>query len=180
MGNIPRNHEVVRAIRSLGREVKLAIKEANQNAAKRLARGDYAGAQSLIEVAKAISDFGNEVKTVHGRWKSLRLGGHGPGQKKASRTPLWEFYRPILQALVALGGDATRKEIEARLEETIGGSLKEGDHVTNTRGIPRWKIMVGRARKHMIAEGFVTGENLLRWRITGKGEQAAKSGVKSR
>ena len=180
MANIPRNHEVTQAIRTLGREVQLATKEANQFAAKRLARGDYAGAQALIEVAKAISDFGNEVKTVHGRWKSLRSAGHKPRLKKGSQTPLWEFYRPILQALAALGGNATRKEIEAKLEDVIGGSLKEGDCVTNTRGIPRWKIMVGRARKHMIAEGFVTGENLLRWKITNKGEQAAKNGVKGK
>ena len=106
--------------------------------------------------------------------------GHTSAQKKLSNTPLWEFYRPILQALVALGGDATRKQIEAQLDETIAGILKEGDCVTNARGVPRWKIMVRRARKHMIAEGFVTGENLLRWKITSKGEQAAKSGVKSR
>lgn len=180
MGTIPRNHDVAQAIRSLGREVKLAIKEANQHAAKRLARGDYAGAQSLIETAKAIADFGNEVKTIHGRWRSLRSTAHKPGRKKGDQTALWELYRPILQALVALGGNATRKEIEARLEETIGGTLKEGDLTTNGRGIPRWKIMVGRARKHMIAEGFVSGENLLRWKITSKGEHAAKSGVKSR
>ena len=80
----------------------------------------------------------------------------------------------------SLGGEATRKEIEAKLEETLASSLKEGDFVTNAHGVPRWKVMVGRARKHMIAEGFVTGENLLRWKITSKGEQAAKSGVKGR
>jgi hypothetical protein len=40
--------------------------------------------------------------------------------------------------------------------------------------------MVGRARKHMITESFVTWENLLRWKITSKGEQAAKSGVKGK
>jgi hypothetical protein len=38
----------------------------------------------------------------------------------------------------------------------------------------------GRARKPMIAEGFVVVENMLRWRITSKGEQAAKSGTKGR
>jgi restriction system protein len=180
VASIPRTHQVLQAIRSLGREVKLATKEANQSAAKRLARGDYAGAQSLIEVAKAISEFGNEVKAVHRRWKALRSAGRKLGKKRGDQTPLWEFYRPILQALVSLGGNATRKEIEAKLEETIGGSLKESDCITNSRGIPRWKIMVGRARKHMIAEGFVTGENLLRWKITAKGEQAAKSGVKAK
>src|SRR5206468_1736688 len=100
--------------------------------------------------------------------------------KKHSRTPLWEFYRPILQALVALGGEASRKEIEDKLEAAIQGTLKEGDLVANARGVPRWKIMVGQARQHMITEGFVTGDNLLRWKITNKGEQAAKSGVKGK
>ena len=66
------------------------------------------------------------------------------------------------------------------MEETIGSVVKEGDFTTNGRGVPRWKVMVGRAKKHMIAEGFVTRENLLRWKITNKGEQAAKGGVKAR
>jgi hypothetical protein len=180
MANIPRNHEVTKAIRSLSRQTSLATREANQLAAKRLARGDYAGAQSLINVAQAISAFGNEVLGLNGRWREVRSTSKGPKKGKDSRTPLWEFYRPILQALVALGGDATRKDIEGKLEETLAGSLKEGDLVTNAHGLPRWKVIVGRARKHMIAEGFVMGENLLRWKITSKGEQAAKSGVKGK
>ncbi len=180
MVRVPRGHEVTRAIRLLGREVKLATKEANKLAAKRLDRGDYTEVQSLIEVAKAICEFGNEVNALHGRWRGLRLRGHESTNKKDNRTPLWEFYRPILQTLVALGGEASRKEIEDKLEGAIQGTLKEGDLVANARGVPRWKIMVGRARQHMIAEGFVTGENLLRWKITNKGEQAGKSGLKSK
>ncbi|HPM82483.1 MAG TPA: winged helix-turn-helix domain-containing protein [Candidatus Anammoximicrobium sp.] len=110
----------------------------------------------------------------------LRVGGQQPRQTKGSQTPLWEFYRPVLQALTALGGNATRKEIEAHLEGTITHTLKDGDFVANSRGVPRWKIMVGRARKPMISEGFVTGDNLLRWKITSKGEQAAKIGMKAK
>lgn len=180
MAQVPRNQEVTRAIRSLARQTKLATKEVNQLAAKRLARGDYAGAQSLIGVAQAISAFGNEVAALGGRWREVRSAGKGPKKGKDEQTPLWEFYQPILQALVSLGGDATRKEIEKKLEEALANRLKEGDSAANTRGVPRWKVMVGRARKHMIAEGFVTGENPLRWKITSKGEQAAKSGVKGK
>ncbi len=180
MAQVPRHQEVMKAIRSLARQTQLATKEANQTAAKRLARGDYVGAQSLINVAQAISAFGNEVSALNSRWREVRAVGKGPKKEKNSQTPLWEFYRPILQALVAIGGDATREDIEGKLEETLAGSLKAGDLVTNAHGLPRWKVMVGRARKHMIAEGFVTGENLLRWKITSKGEQAAKSGVKGK
>ena len=160
MAQVPRSHEVVKAIRSLARQTRLATKQANQLAAKRLARGDYAGAQSLITAAQAISAFGDEVLRLNSRWKDIRSAGKEPKTAKDSQTPLWEFYRPILQALAALGGEATRKGIEEKLEETLASSLKEGDLVTNAHGVPRWKVMVGRARKHMIAEGFVTGEEL--------------------
>jgi len=180
MAQVPRNQEVMRAIRSLGRQSRLATKEVNQQAARRLARGDYAGAQSLIEVAQAISAFGNEVLALNGRWREVRSAGKGPKKGKDTQTPLWEFYRPILQAIVSLGGEATRKQIEGKLQETLTSSLKEGDSVTNAHGVPRWTIMVRRARKHMIAEGFVTGDNPLKWKITSKGEQAAKSGVKGK
>lgn len=180
MAQVPRYQEVTKGIRSLARQTKLATKEANQMAAKRLARGDYAAAQTLIVVAQAISAFRNEILGLHRRWREVRSTGRNPKASKNNQTPLWEFYRPILQAIVDLGGDATRKDIEGKLEETLPASLKDGDLVANARGLPRWKVMVGRARKHMIAEGFVNGEHALRWRITSKGEQAAKSGVKGK
>jgi len=180
MAKVPRAHEVTRAIRSLARQTKLATKGTNQLAAKRLARGDYAGAQSLMALAQAISAFGSEVLALNNRWKEVRSVGKEPTKGKDNQTLLWEFYRPILQALVSLGGEATRKDIEGRLDESLAESLKEGDFVTNARGVPRWKLMIGRAKKHMITEGFVTGENLLKWKITSKGEQAAKSGVKGK
>lgn len=179
MATPPRSKQVRQTIRSLSREIKLAIKEANQAAAKRLARGDYGGAQSLMDMAKAISEFNAEVKALARRWNGIRSHGQ-EGKERSSRTPEWELYRPILQALVSLGGDATRKDIEDKLEETVGSNFKAGDLATNSRGMPRWKVMVGRSRKHMIEQGFVSGENLLRWKITGKGEQAAKSGIKGK
>ena len=180
MAQVPRSREVTKAIRSLVRQTQLATKEANQLAAKRLARGDYAGAQSLISVAQAISAFGSEVLGLNGRWREVRSAGKAPKKGKDAQTPLWEFYRPILQTLLSLGGEATRTDIEGKLEETLASSLKEGDIVTNAQGTPRWKIMVKRARKPMIAEGFISEESPFKWKITSKGELAAKSGGKTR
>lgn len=112
MAKLPRSHEVTQAIRSLVREIKLSTKATNQLAAKRLSRGDYVSAQSLIEKAKAISEFGGEAKSLFSKWKSLRSSGQKGGQSKGTETPLWEFYRPILQALAALGGIASRSVSE--------------------------------------------------------------------
>ena len=179
MAKLPRSHEVTQAIRSLAREIKLSTKATNQLAAKRLARGDYAAAQSLIEKAKATAEFGEEAKSLFSKWRILRSSGQKGGQRKGTETPLWEFYRPILQALAALGGIASRNEIESKLEETLRGNLKDGDQALNAQGVPRWKIMVRRARKHMIKEGFITGEIPFKWKITSKGDQAAKTVLKT-
>ncbi len=180
MPKIPRRSEVRKAIASLTREVRLAVKDVNQHAGRLLGRGDYVGAQALIDVAKSISQFGEEVKSLKSRWNEACGAARVAGGKNADQTPLWEFYRPILRALVAVGGEAKRTEIEAELEGKIENTLKEGDFVKNARGIPRWKRMIGRARKQMVAEGFVADRSGTKWEITRKGEQAAKSGVKGK
>lgn len=172
MAKIPRSVQVVKAIRALRRELKATVRATNKLAAKRLTRGDYAGAQAMIESAQGVSAFDREVASLQSRWKGLRSATEPTS--KNDLTPLWEYYQPILHALVALGGTATRQEIEKQLEATVEGWLKEGDLVANTRGIPRWKQLVGRARKHMTAEGFLENGPGREWRITKKGEQAAK------
>ena len=48
MAQVPRHEEVMKAIRSLTRQTRLATKEANQMAAERLARGDYAERTSRL------------------------------------------------------------------------------------------------------------------------------------
>ena len=84
MAQVPRNQEVIRRFVCLSRQIRLATKETNQLAAKRLARGDYAGAQSLIEMAQSISTFGNEVSALNGRWREIRKAGKGPKPGKNS------------------------------------------------------------------------------------------------
>ncbi|MEX2214988.1 MAG: hypothetical protein WD768_12715 [Phycisphaeraceae bacterium] len=172
MAKIPRRNEVLRAIRAVAREVKMATKEVNQQAAKRLARGDYVAAQSLIDTAKTVATFSAEVAELQRKWRDVGAGVSKDGGK-SQQTPMWEFYRPILRALVALNGDANLKLIIGQLEEGVSDWLKEGDFTPNTRGIPRWQVMVRRARKVMTKEGFLSGEHKQRWIITKKGEQAA-------
>ena len=174
MAKIPRSQQVSKALRSLRRELKSSVKETNRRAAKRLGKGDYAGAQRLIEIAQSIAAFDQEVAGMNSRWRGLRSGGKMEEYSKDTATPLWEYYQPVLQALVALGGSATRREIEERLATSLPTGLTDGDLANNAKGIPRWKQMVGRSRKHMIREGFLANEKGFRWKITAKGEQAAK------
>lgn len=180
MPNIPHSQEVGSAIKSLRKEVRSAVKAINQQAAKRLARGDYAGAQALIETAQSVSVFDGEVAALQARWREVRSVGKKKYGTKAAVTPLWEYYQPILQAITTLDGAATRREIEAELEGKIDGKLKEGDFAPNSRGTPRWKVMISRAHKHMIREGFITDGHGFKWEITRKGTQAASKATKKK
>lgn len=174
MSRIPRSVHVARALRALRREIKAAVSETNNQVAKRLSRGDYAAAQEMIDMAQSLSTFEREIASLQSRWKEVRFGGKAPARERNNATPLWEFYQPILESLVALGGTGTREEIERQLEGMIEGRLKQGDFATNSRGVPRWRVLVGRARKHMVAEGFLVDEKGREWKISKKGEQAAK------
>lgn len=174
MAKALRKVRVAKAIRTLRNELRTAIAATNKQAAKRLTQGDYAAAQEMIEAAKTVAAFDREVVALQSRWKGLHLGGSARRGKKDA-TPLWEYYQPILQALVALGGTATQQGIEKQLEGSAGSWLKEADLVANVRGIPRWKNLVRQARKHMLSEGFLENVHGREWRISRKGEQAAKA-----
>src|SRR6266849_2685607 len=98
MTKVPAAGGVERAIRNVKREIKASLKQIHHNASKLLSRGNYAGAQALVDVARIVDSFEGEVETLREKWRSLR-GGSGSGVAKGERTPLWEYYRPILQAL---------------------------------------------------------------------------------
>ena len=69
-----------------------------------LSKGSYDRAESLVNVAKSIDTFRIEVESLHTRWKEIKGGPQGTA--KAPQTPLWEYYQPILEALVDLDGAA--------------------------------------------------------------------------
>ena len=94
-------------------------------------------------------------------------------------TALWEYYEPVLRALESLGGEATRREIEQRVEPELTSLLKPGDRRTMARGNPRWKVMVSRARKHLVREGFLEEATGVKWRITPAGRRVARGEIQT-
>ena len=123
---------------------------------------------------KASKAYLAEVKALQKRQRNLR-GGTGGRVKTAKNEQhaLWEYYQPILKALMAIGGEATRAQIETKFSEMLQGWFQQGDEETMAGGRPRWKVMIGRAKKTMLAEGFVEAPNIMKWSITQNGRKAA-------
>ncbi len=155
MKRLPRSGEVDQAIRGVVREVKLALKELNHEAATLLARGDYEGAKAMMQTGELLNEFQNRVSALQGEWRALRGAVKPERPPKEEITPLWKYYQPISKALVEAGGKAKRRDLEQAVESLLQSEFAPGDLVLNTRGEPRWKVMLRRARRPMTKEGFL-------------------------
>jgi Mrr N-terminal domain len=172
VNRIPGHREVDRALKQVAREVRSALKEINQQAGRLVTRGDYSAAEALVDVGRSVTKFGAEVDSLHLRWRELQQAE--PGQVSSDRTPLWEYYRPLLQALVALGGEATLSDLEEKVEPILTSVLNPGEMMVMSGGKLSWKKAVSRARRHMVKEGFLEDHSGLRWRISSQGKRVAE------
>ena len=139
-----------------------------------LSKGRYARAESLVKVAKSVDTFRVEVASLHTQWKEIKGGPQGTA--KTPQTPLWEYYQPILQALVDFAGAARISEIESAVGLLMKNRLVEGDLSSMARGRVRWQVMIRRARKHMVKEGLLDSDTGVEWKITQQGRKAAAAG----
>ena len=89
------------------------------------------------------------------------------------QTPLWEYYQPILQALIDLAGTARIAEIESAVRLLMKDRLVKGDLSSMAKGRARWQVMIRRARKHMVKEGLLDSDTGMEWKITQQGRKAA-------
>lgn len=175
MPSLPSRRKTDRAIADAMHAVKATIKEANRVAGRLVAKGNYQAAEGLVALAKGADLFQAEISTLRSRWREVAYGKPAHTQGKVQRTPLWEYYKPILAALQALNGTATRQDLEKHLETSIPPILKSGDLQVNAHGKPRWKVMVRRARKSMIQEKFIEPGNGKKWVVTAAGRKALET-----
>jgi hypothetical protein len=171
MTKIPQAKKVRQSLRAVKAAAKNARKGLNNLASERMSRGDYAGAETLVARGKEIIRFESEVDLLIERWGDLSGGGNRREAKAV--TPLWNYYQPILRALVQLGGVARVRDLETAIEPLLSSALLPQDRSPMASGRERWQVMVQRACKPMVAEGWLEGKGPV-WRITQSGRQAAQ------
>ena len=82
-------------------------------------------------------------------------GSRKSDSSRGPSTPLWGYYQPSLKALVAVGGSARRAELEPDVHELMADCFQAADEETMARGQTRWQVMIRRARKHLVEEGWI-------------------------
>lgn len=175
MKKVPNAGTVTRAIKAVTQATKRTRRSVNSAAAKRMAKGDYPGAEAFAAKGKEILQFEEEVAALLRRWKTIQ--GGGKVSPKGPVTPLWQYYQPVLQALVQAGGTARREELEPAVERLMANVLQARDHDLLPRGRERWREMVRRTHRPLVAEGWLDKKGGLTWRITEAGRKAAERGT---
>ena len=175
MKPIPCAGEVAQALKASETTVKEAIRQLNRTAGTLMAKGDYSGAEALAFRGRKMLEFQARVHELRRAWKEIRSGASGSAGEP--KTPLWFYYQPILKALVEAGGSAQRSELEPAVRVILGSKLRPSDETLMAGGRTRWQVMIQRARKHMVSEGWLETGRGSRWRITKEGRRVAKEGV---
>lgn len=175
MTRIPNNRGVDRALHSLRVELRTALKGVDRTAGQIMAKGDYAGAEALAGKGREVREFTTQVEELRKRWRAVSGRGSSDGKKLSStRTPLWTYYQPILRALRDAGGEARRTDLESLVERILAATLQPADRDQMSGGRERWKVMIHRARRHLVAEGWIEDRSGATWHITAAGRKAAE------
>lgn len=173
MKKIPFETEVLRALRGAKAAVWKAVKGSNQLAGQVLAKGRYEEAEALVARARRVKEFEAELDGLRRRWREVRQVAKGRAPEQQPKTPLWAFYQPILRALLEAGGQATRRDLEPVVGRLAADQLQPGDRAPMAGGRERWQVMIQRARKHLVGEGWIEAHPGKPWRITPAGRRAA-------
>jgi Mrr N-terminal domain len=147
------------------------MKGLNQVASQRMGKGDYVTAQRLATKGTQVHEFLSEVDRLRTRWSEVCERGE---VSKKPITALWLYYQPILRALANLGGQGRRSDLEAQVERTMATSFQSGDRVPLAGGRERWRVMIQRARKPLLAERWIERGGGPTWRITDAGRKVAE------
>lgn len=175
MKRIPHSREVAKAMRTLKAAVKVAWKGVNRAAGKVVAKGDYGAGEDLAARGRKVKEFLGSVDALDREWRALAHGSATVGRKPSpARLPQWEYYQPILQALVELGGEARKSEFEPVVERLVGSRLQASDRELMSGTRERWRVMVHRARRHLRTEGWIMDGVGAVWRLTADGRRAAQ------
>lgn len=161
-------NEVNIAFEILLEEIEIVANQLNESGAEAFRSGDYDRARKAIEEATRLAEFREKVKALQREWVGLISGSlktHQPGRRRADkgrlerglRTPEEVFQRPILEALVELGGSAPSGEVLERVGAKMKSALNQYDLEplpSDPRSV-RWKNTAQWCRNTLVREGLM-------------------------
>jgi len=178
-------NEVNAAFELLLEEIETVANSLNEAGAEAFRSGDYGRARQAIEAATRLAEFREKVKALQREWALLSAQGLKALPRKAAqrgrrrlpkgrRTPEDAFRRPILEALVELGGSARTGDVLDLVGQKMKDVLTHHDWEplsSNPRSI-RWRKTAQWCRYMLVREGLMKGDSPYGiWEISEKGRE---------
>jgi hypothetical protein len=164
------SRDVLSAFEILLEEIEAEIEFVNGVGAKGFETSDYEKAREALERAGRLSSFRDKVVTLRSEWQGLmalagaqedeetRLARRKLGRlRRGLRTTESDYYRPILETLVAMGGSGRVGEVLDRVFVEMKPVLRDVDlePLTSDPDNPRWRNAAQWARNSMVNEGLL-------------------------
>jgi hypothetical protein len=162
-----KGNEVNTAFEILLEEIELVANNVNDEGAAAFKAGSYDAARQAIEEAIRLADFREKIKALQKEWASLaakrppreaRKRRPGKGRlPRGLRTPENSFRRPMLEALVELGGTAPIAEVLDLVGEKMKAVLNEYDlkPLSKDPKSIRWRNTAQWCRDTLVREGLM-------------------------
>ena len=186
------SNEVNTAFEILIEEIELVANNLNEEGAKAIKAGSYDVARRLMDEAERLADFREKVRALQKEWASLQPR-HSSSVTYASRkvtnskarlprglrTPEDAFRRPILEALVELGGEANLNEILDLVGVKMKATLTQYDFqsLRSSPRSPRWRNTAQWCRNKLVRDGLMRADSPYGiWAISEAGRRALQDG----
>lgn len=165
-------------------ELDREVGQVREAGARAFESGHYELVQQQSERAQWIEEFRGRVIALRDDWErpATARRRRGQGEEGSGRprtrtrhgeaTPTVQYHRPILRALVELGGSARADDVLQRVEREMRPTLKPRDYETvpSDPNLPRWRNQAQWARNTLREDGRI--EEVARngiWEISDKG-----------
>jgi restriction system protein len=151
-------------------EIEQVANGINEAGSEAFRKGAYDEAYRMIEIAMRVVEFREKVKALHEEWKIISAS-HIPEPKRERRlaarlerglrTGVDAFRRPILEALVELGGRAEASKVLELVENKMRDILNDYDYqpLPSNPEMIRWCKTAHWCRFTMVREGLLKGDS---------------------
>jgi hypothetical protein len=177
-------NEVNAAFDILLKEIEHVVDSLKDEGAAALKAGDFSSAQRAAEKAKQLYEFQGKVKALQREWISLetrrqpylmKVRRSNSGRlPRGLRTPEEAFRRPILEALVELGGRASASLVLDRVGRKMANVLTQHDRqpLPSRKDEMRWQNSARWCRNTLVSEGLLkSGSPKGIWEISEAGRK---------
>jgi restriction system protein len=175
-------------------EIEAEIDLVTRAGARAMEGRDFESAHDALQRAGQLTAFRERADALQREWATLvgqsaEEEGEGDEEqasrrdlgrlRRGLRTPEPPFYRPILEALVSLGGRASMAEVLENIERRMQGVLRDVDFqpLASDPELPRWRNTAQWARHAMVKDGRLRSDSPRGiWEISNAGRRSLERG----